>query len=255
MRAIEYQLLQVAFQESKLCQASPDVGELVLGEQPGPLASTIALNLQQAGNLVQRETHRLGAADELQAAKLGRSVPTYCAKRPFGFRQQSASLVVAHGFDMHEGGSCQLPDSESFGIHAHPLTPYHGTDPTLRVEFREAAGLNDKHRVTGAAAGAISISGIAVFLGTCCVTPLGVVLFGVTGAVALARLTYLQPYFLVAALALLGLTFWYAYRRPPTSANAACDLASRRRFRVLAWVAAVFVLLLAALSIAPFLLS
>lgn len=109
--------------------------------------------------------------------------------------------------------------------------------------------MGDK-RVFGAGAGAIGLGGIAAFLGTCCVSPWAVALFGATGAVALARLTWLQPYLLGSAGLLLLAGFWLAYRHLPAAAGGACDIAARRRTRVLLWIAALIVLVLAALAIA-----
>ena len=68
--------------------------------------------------------------------------------------------------------------------------------------------MNGKLRVFGAAGGALSLSAAAAAFGTCCVAPWAVGLLGVTGAVTLARLAFLQRYFLVGAGALLAMAFW-----------------------------------------------
>ena len=54
--------------------------------------------------------------------------------------------------------------------------------------------MSDNRRVAGAAGGALGLGAIAALFGTCCVAPWTVGLLGVGGAVALARLSFLQPY-------------------------------------------------------------
>jgi hypothetical protein len=108
-------------------------------------------------------------------------------------------------------------------------------------------------KVLGAAGGAVGLSGVAAFLGMCCVAPWAVALFGVSGAVMLARLAYWQPYLLLAAFAALACAFWWAYRRPP--AEATCDAARGRRLRRWVWVAAIAMAMLALASIAPMFIS
>lgn len=108
-------------------------------------------------------------------------------------------------------------------------------------------------RAWGAAGGAVSLGGLAAFLGTCCVAPWAVTLFGVSGAVFLARLAYLQPYLLAAALVTLAVAFWWVYRKP--TIGKACDPAASRRARRAVWIAAIVVTLLALVSIAPMFVS
>jgi mercuric ion transport protein len=67
----------------------------------------------------------------------------------------------------------------------------------------------------------LSLGSVLAGLGatSCCVIPFTLVSLGVGGA-WLSNLTALapyQPYFLAAALVLLGLGFWRVYRRPKTA--------------------------------------
>lgn len=81
----------------------------------------------------------------------------------------------------------------------------------------------------------------AAALGACCVAPWAVSLLGVTGAVALVRLSFLKPYLLGGAVLLLALCFWLAYRPVPVCADGSCEATSRRNLRITVWVAAAVV--------------
>lgn len=110
--------------------------------------------------------------------------------------------------------------------------------------------MNDR-RALGAAGGAAGLGVFAALFGACCVAPWTVALLGVGGAVALARLSYLQPYALAGALVFLALAFWWAYRQPAVCADGSCETRSRRRLRQIVWLAAVLVGIVAAASFAP----
>ena len=107
----------------------------------------------------------------------------------------------------------------------------------------------EKARVIGAAGGALGLGGLAAALGLCCTVPWAVALLGVTGAVAFARLAPLLPYTLIGAVALLGMGFWWAYRRPAACSDVSCAPTSRRTLRWIVWIAAVLV---GALSVVAF---
>lgn len=113
--------------------------------------------------------------------------------------------------------------------------------------------VNENPRVLGVSGGAVGLSAFALALGACCVAPWAVALLGVTGAVLLARLAFLQPYAVAATLALVGLGLWLVYRRP--GAGAACGPAMRRRQRLIVWIAALIVVALDVASFAPRFLS
>ena len=109
--------------------------------------------------------------------------------------------------------------------------------------------MSEKGRVIGAASGALGLGGFAAALGLCCTVPWAVTLLGVTGAIAFARLAFLLPYALIAAAALLGVGFWYAYRRPVACADGSCAPASRRTLQWIVWIAALIVVALSSVAL------
>jgi mercuric ion transport protein len=109
--------------------------------------------------------------------------------------------------------------------------------------------MSDKPRVVGVTSGALGLSALALAFGVCCVAPWAVALLGVAGAVLLARLAFIQPYVVAGTVVLLGLGFWFVYRRP--LAAAVCDVAQQRRLRWLVWSAAILVIVIDAASFAP----
>jgi hypothetical protein len=111
--------------------------------------------------------------------------------------------------------------------------------------------MSDKKRIVGTTGGAVGLGAFALALGACCVVPWAVSLLGITGAVALARLTFLQPYVLLGIAGRLGLAFWFAYRPNPACADGTCEVASQRAMRSVVWVAAAVTVLLVAASYAP----
>ena len=106
-------------------------------------------------------------------------------------------------------------------------------------------------KVIGATGGAVGLGALAAFIGGCCVAPWAVSLLGVTGAVAVARLAFLQPYLVVGMLGLLALAFWFAYRPVAAGADTACDPARTRRLRWFVWIATLIAAVIVVLSFAP----
>jgi hypothetical protein len=76
-----------------------------------------------------------------------------------------------------------------------------------------------------------------------------VTLLGVSGAVALARLSFLLPYALLGAAGLLVVAFWWVYRPPAVCADGTCDTSARRPLRWIVWTATLLVLGLAAVAL------
>lgn len=76
--------------------------------------------------------------------------------------------------------------------------------------------------VTATTSGAVGLSAVASLLGLCCVGPLTVALFGVPGAVMLARWQPARPYLLSVAGLMLAWAFWRVYRPRPVCADGAC---------------------------------
>jgi mercuric ion transport protein len=109
--------------------------------------------------------------------------------------------------------------------------------------------MNEKPQVLGVTAGAVGLSALALAFGACCVAPWAVTLLGVSGAVLLARLAFVQPYVVAATLLLLGAGFWFVYPRP--RAEAACDVVQQRRLRWLVWGASIVVIAIDVASFVP----
>lgn len=91
--------------------------------------------------------------------------------------------------------------------------------------------------------GAIGISAFASFIGLCCVGPWAVALFGVSGAITMARWAPARPYILAVAAVMLAWAFWRVYRRRPVCDGDTCAAGPSIRIKVMLWVAAVMVVL------------
>lgn len=100
---------------------------------------------------------------------------------------------------------------------------------------------------------------VAAFIASiCCVGPLIFALLGVGGAGLLIELEPYRPYFIALTLALLGIGFYFAYRKPkgaaaPSTEGPQCDCPApraRRAGKIMLWVATVLV---AALLAFPYL--
>jgi hypothetical protein len=102
--------------------------------------------------------------------------------------------------------------------------------------------VSDKGRVYGAAGGALGLGTFGLALGACCSVPWAVALFGVTGAIAFVRLSFLLPYALIGSVLLLGLGFWWVYRMPDACADGTCEATNRHGLKVFIWIAALIVL-------------
>jgi hypothetical protein len=111
--------------------------------------------------------------------------------------------------------------------------------------------MKDKMRVIGSTGGALGLGAFAAAVATCCGVPWTVALVGVSGAVALARLSFLMPYALLGAGGLLAVAFWWVYRPPAVCADGTCDTSGRRPLRWIVWGAALLVAGLAAVALAP----
>jgi mercuric ion transport protein len=99
---------------------------------------------------------------------------------------------------------------------------------------------------------------LSAFVATlCCVGPLILALAGLGGAGLLTKFEPLRPYLTVATVGLLGLGFYFSYRKPRAGAatGVACDCPAPRASRmgrVMLWVGAALV---AVLLGAPYLIE
>ena len=125
-----------------------------------------------------------------------------------------------------------------------------------REESVEAVINRTDRSIASATGGALGLSTLASTIGLCCAGPWAVTLFGVSGAVALARREPVRPYILGAAGVMLAWAFWQTYRsRRPGQRSAArsarqlecsdglCEARSRAWLRLMLWSSAVLLIL------------
>jgi len=74
--------------------------------------------------------------------------------------------------------------------------------------------MKEDQKLAATTGGAISISAIASFIGLCCIGPWAVSLFGISGAIAMARWQPFRPFILSVALILITWAFWRVYGPP-----------------------------------------
>ncbi len=103
--------------------------------------------------------------------------------------------------------------------------------------------MDDNKKIAATTGSAIGISAFASFIGLCCIGPWAVVLFGVSGAVTMARWQPFRPYILTVALAMLAGAFWRVYRPQPACPDGSCSSAPSVWLKVMLWVALVLVVL------------
>ena len=71
--------------------------------------------------------------------------------------------------------------------------------------------MKEDQKLAATTGGAISISAISSFIGLCCVGPWAVTLFGISGAIAMARWQPYRPYILGLAIIMIAWAFWRVY--------------------------------------------
>ena len=99
--------------------------------------------------------------------------------------------------------------------------------------------MNEQKRVAATTGGAVGISVFASFIGLCCIGPWAVVLFGVSGAVTMARWAPLRPYIIGIAAVMLVWAFWRAYRPQPVCDDGSCPTGPSLLLKVMLWIAVV----------------
>ncbi|MEE8340299.1 MAG: mercuric transporter MerT family protein [Xanthomonadales bacterium] len=106
----------------------------------------------------------------------------------------------------------------------------------------EKSSANKADRTTAVTTGgAIGISAFASFIGLCCIGPWAVALFGVSGAITMARWAPVRPYILVVASVMLAWAFWRVYRPRPVCADDTCPASPSVWLKLTLWVAVVLV--------------
>jgi mercuric ion transport protein len=103
--------------------------------------------------------------------------------------------------------------------------------------------VNAETKVATTTGGAIGISIFASFIGLCCIGPWAVVLFGVSGAVTMARWAPFRPYIIGVAALLLAWAFWRVYRPQPVCEDATCPTGPSSWLKVMLWIAATMTVL------------
>ncbi len=103
--------------------------------------------------------------------------------------------------------------------------------------------MDDESKVATTTGGAIGISVFASFIGLCCIGPWAVVLFGVSGAVTMARWAPLRPYFIGVAAVMLAWAFWRVYRPQPVCDDGSCPAGPSVWLKVMLWIAACMTVL------------
>ena len=98
----------------------------------------------------------------------------------------------------------------------------------------------DSKLVKASGSGSLALSSIAAFVGLCCVGPIAVALFGVSGAVLLARLEPVRPFILAIAAALMLYSGYLVYLRPLLNGEQVNSTISQHTFF---WVSLCLVLL------------
>jgi len=98
--------------------------------------------------------------------------------------------------------------------------------------------MNDDRKVAATTGGAVGISVFASFVGLCCIGPWAVVLFGVSGAVTMARWAPLRPYIIGVAAIMLLWGFWRVYRPQPICEDGSCPTGPSIWLKVALWAAA-----------------
>lgn len=103
--------------------------------------------------------------------------------------------------------------------------------------------MDENRKVATTTGGAIGISAVASFIGLCCIGPWAVVLFGVSGAVTMARWAPFRPYIIAVAAAMLAWAFWRVYRPQPVCEDGSCPAGPSIWLKVMLWVAAIMIVL------------
>jgi len=106
---------------------------------------------------------------------------------------------------------------------------------------RAVADMNEEQQIATTTGGAISMSVFASFIGLCCIGPWAVVLFGVSGAVTMARWAPVRPYIIGVAALMLAWAFWRVYRPQPVCEDGSCPTGPSTWLKIMLWVATLLV--------------
>lgn len=99
------------------------------------------------------------------------------------------------------------------------------------------------HGAAASVGSAIGLSGLASFVGLCCVGPWAVVFLGMSGAIAMAEWQPYRPYILAVAAVLLAWAFWRVYRPRARCPDGSCPARPSVWLQSALWLALVMVVL------------
>jgi hypothetical protein len=100
--------------------------------------------------------------------------------------------------------------------------------------------VDDRTKIAGTTGSAIGLSAMASFIGLCCIGPWAVALFGVSGAITMARFDFLRPYILLTATIMLAWAFWRVHR--PVCDDGTCATGPSVWLKSSLWVATALTL-------------
>jgi mercuric ion transport protein len=103
------------------------------------------------------------------------------------------------------------------------------------------AEMREEKQIAATTGGAVGISVFASFIGLCCIGPWAVVLFGVSGAVTMARWAPFRPYIVGIAAVMLAWAFWRVYRPQPVCEDGSCPTGPSNWLKIMLWVATLMV--------------
>ena len=101
----------------------------------------------------------------------------------------------------------------------------------------------ENQKVAATTGGVIGISAFTSFIGLCCIGPWAVVLFGVSGAVTLARWAPYRPYILAVATVMLAWAFWRVYRPQKVCEDGSCAKGPSTWLKLMLWVSLLMIIL------------
>ena len=105
--------------------------------------------------------------------------------------------------------------------------------------------MKEDKKVVTATGSAIGLSAFASFVGLCCIGPWAVTLFGISGAIGMARWQPYRPYILAIALVMIAWAFWRVYKpKPPENcASDVCKKGPSIWLKSSLWISLVLVIL------------
>ena len=103
--------------------------------------------------------------------------------------------------------------------------------------------MDENTKIATTTGSAIGLGAIASFIGFCCVGPWAVTLFGVSGAIAIAKFAILRPYIISAGAILFIWAFWRIYRPQPTCDEEACVAGQSIWLKASLWSAAAMLII------------